>query len=91
MRKERAWIGSGRGNLDLRLLLDGLRRGMLRAKRPARSQEHDKEHGEKSEDKFDGGIRRSSCARAGAGNAGNLRHFRFEAVRWGLVGHLAAP
>lgn len=53
VRDERARIGRGRRNFNLRLLLDGLRRRMLRTKRPARSQEDDKEQGEKSDDKFE--------------------------------------
>ena len=85
--QQSAWIGRGRGNFDLRLLFGGARRRMLRAKSPARSQKNDEKNDEKSDDKFDGGIRSGSGARTR--NAGNLRHLRFEAVRWRLVGHWA--
>src|SRR5437879_4707236 len=89
MGNQRAWIGRGGGNFDLRLLFGGWSDGVLWAKSPARSHKDNKEHGQKSDDKFDGGIRRPGGTRPG--NAGNLRHFGLEAIRWGLVGHWAAP
>ncbi len=57
MREQRARIGRGGGNFDLRLLFGGQRRLMLGTKSKARAQKNDEEHGEKSDDKFDGGIR----------------------------------
>ena len=48
----------------------------------------DEKHGKKSDDQLDVGIRRRGRARAG--NAGNLRHLRLEAIRWWLLGHGAS-
>src|SRR6266849_7685163 len=90
VRKQRARIGRRRGNFNLRLLLGEPRLDVFGAKSPARSKENDEKDSEKSDDQFDGGIRRCGRAGAGTGNAGNLRHFGLEAIRWGLVGHCAS-
>ena len=70
----------------MRLRLGRLGLYAARAERPARPQESNDQHREKSDDKFEGrsvGPR----AREGRSDAGDLRHVRLEAVRWGLVGH----
>src|SRR3989440_4138561 len=47
-------VRGGRRNFDLRLRLGGLGLYTARAERPARSQESNDQHGEKSNDKFEG-------------------------------------
>jgi len=60
------------------------------AKRPARSQENGEQNGEKPHPEFYACITGSSPPRTRRGNAWDLRHFRLESVRWGLVGHKAS-
>ena len=48
---------------------------------PARSQEDNQQHREKSDDEASCEIDPCRMTLAGSGNAGNLRHLRLEAVR----------
>src|SRR5882762_906114 len=90
VREQRARIGRGRGDFDLRLLFGERRLDVLWTKGPARSQKDNEKNGEHSDDKLDGRVRSCGRARASTRNAGNLRHLRLEAIRWGLIGHWAS-
>src|SRR2546427_8627741 len=50
------------------------------------AQEDDEEQGQYTDDEFGGGVR-GGAPRAGTGNSRDLRHLRFEAIRWRLAGH----
>jgi len=80
--------GAGGRNFDLRLECGGPRFPHVRTKRPSLLQENNEEHGKKSDDQFDGGIRRRG--RAPARNAGNLRISDLKTIGWWLVGHGAS-
>src|SRR5258706_16112712 len=56
MGNQRAWIGRGGGNFDLRLLFGDRRGGGLWTKSPAGPPKKDQGGGEGGEDKFDGGV-----------------------------------
>src|SRR2546429_6400354 len=85
VREQGTRIWSWRRNFDLRLVGDpGF--GVPRMERPARAEEDNHKHEEKSDSEFERRIaRRRWCAERG--HARDLRHVRLEAVRWGLIGH----
>src|SRR5258706_16485881 len=73
MGNQRAWIGRGGGNFDLRLLFGDRRGSVLWTKSPARPHKKDQEDGKEGGDKFDRGI----WARGGKGprKAGEFSEF----------------